>query len=107
MFDHIWSADFPFSQSQLVVAVQIVGHPHERCELMVEVLDPQHHVILSVPSHPPVSLSDIGQGFVAFTLTDTVFKTPGRYTLQISSEGHVAASKPLVLQHEPGTEVVS
>jgi len=100
MFDHVRAAAFPFTQPRIVVAVQIAGHRHERCDLSVEVLDPQHHVVLSTDNEAPVLLSDIGQGFVTVTLTDTVFETPGRYTVRIMSEGRVAASKPLVVEHE-------
>ena len=103
VFDHLWSTDFPFTQPRLVVAAQMVGHHDESCDLVVELLDPQHHVIVSAQSESPVSLSDIGQGFLSLTLQDTVFELPGRYTVRVLSQGRVAASKPLVVQHETGS----
>ena len=98
MFDHIRSAAFPLKYPRIVVAVQMVGHHDEGCDLTVEVLDPQHHVLLTAQSDAPASLSEIGQGFVSLTLTDTAFDEPGRYTLRITSEGRVVASKLLILQ---------
>ena len=100
MFDHIRPAGFPHSHPRMVVAVQMVGHHDEGCDVTVEVLDPRHHVLLSAHNDAPASLSEIGQGFVFLTLTDTAFAEPGRYTVQISSEGRVVASKPLFLQQE-------
>ena len=98
MFDHIQSAAFPLSHPRMVVAVQLVGHHDEGCDVTVDVLDPRHHVLLSTHNDAPASLSEIGQGFVFLTLTDTAFEEPGRYTVRVFFEGRVVASKPLFLQ---------
>lgn len=100
MYDHIRSASFPHRHPRMVVAAQMVGHHDEGCDVTVEVLDPRHHVLVSSHNEAPAPLSEIGQGFVFLTLTDTAFAEPGRYTVQISSEGRVLASKPLILQQE-------
>ena len=62
MFDHIRSASFPHTQPQLVVAAQMVGHHDEGCDVTVEVLDPQHHVLVSSHNDAPAPLSEIGTG---------------------------------------------
>ncbi len=82
----------------MVIALQMIGHQHEPCEVLVEVLDPKHRVIQSVQNEVPALLSDIGQGFLPLTLSDASFETPGRYTVRISSEGRVVASRPLILE---------
>ena len=99
MFDHIWTPQFPVIHPHMVIAIQIVGRQHETYDLTVDVVSPKNEVILSASSAAPEPLSDIGQGFVPLTLTNTPFEAPGRYIIRISSEGRVVASKPLVLQH--------
>ena len=99
MFDHIWAPQFPLNHPHMAIAVQMLGHQHETYDLTVNVVNPENKVILSASYDAPEPLSGIGQGFVSLALTDTPFETPGRYTVRISSEGRVVASKPLVLQH--------
>ncbi len=98
MFDHIQSAAFPVSHPQMVVAVQMVGHHDEGCDVAVDILDPRHRVLLSTHNDAHASMSEIGQGFVFLTLTDTAFDEAGRYTVRVFFEGRVVASKPLFLQ---------
>ena len=96
--DHIRGTEFPLTHRQMVIALQMVGHQHEACEVVVDVLDPKHRVIQSVHNEAPALLSDIGQGFLPLTLSDASFEVPGRYTVRISSEGRVVASRPLILE---------
>ena len=98
LHDHIRATEFPLTQRQMVIALQMIGHQHERCEVLVEVLDPKHRVIQSVQNEVPALLSDIGQGFLPLALSDASFEVPGRYTVRISSEGRVVASRPLILE---------
>lgn len=98
MHDHIRSAAFPLSHRQMVIALQVVGHQHEGYDVTVDVLDPRQRVIQSVRDETPPALSDIGQGFVSLTLTDASFEAPGRYTIRVSSDGRVVASRPLIVQ---------
>lgn len=98
LHDHISAADFPLSHAELVVGLQLIGHHHEACRMVVDVLDPKQRVIQSVHNELPASLSSIGQGFLSLTLSDTSFEVPGRYTVRVSSEGRVVASRPLFLQ---------
>ena len=99
MFDYIRAPQFPLSHPHMVIAIQMLGHRHETYNLTVDVVNSENKAILSARCDAPKALSGIGQGFVPLTLTDTPFETPGRYTVRISSEGRVVASKPLVLQH--------
>ena len=82
----------------MVIAIQIVGKKHETYDLTVDVVGPKNDVILTACSAAPKPLSDIGESFVPLTLTNTLFKVPGRYTIRITSAGRAVASKPLVLQ---------
>ena len=98
MHDHIRSTEFPLSHTTMVIALQMIGHQHEAYDVIVDVLDPRQRVIQSVHNEAPALLSDIGQGFLPLTLNDASFEEPGRYTVRISSEGRVVASRPLILE---------
>ena len=86
------------SHTTMVIALQMIGHQHEAYDVIVDVLDPRQRVIQSVHNEAPALLSDIGQGFLPLTLNDASFEEPGRYTVRISSEGRVVASRPLILE---------
>lgn len=105
IFDVIHAPQFPVVHAAMALALRLRGTPHEMVPLKIELGRPNGDV-LGKSVQADVKLDEAGSYFINMNVTNTEFPEQGRYTIKISSGGHVLASHSLRVQKMQQTQPV-
>ena len=102
IFDRIEATSLPICQAELCLAIQLRGQRGETCELKVELIKPDgaSHSTLN----GSVSLAGTGGAFVQLVMRDVPFQAAGDYTIRVTENDRLLATKTLMVRRRDAPE---
>jgi len=95
LFQYIHAASFPASHPTLFFVVHLVGAPHERTEITVDVAGPGGRILTTLIEKANVGLTVDGTANLLLNVSGQPLPDPGRYTFTIRTGSTVLRTATL------------
>jgi hypothetical protein len=95
LFHYIHAVSFPAHHPTLFFVVHLVGPPHERADITVEVTAPSGATLTTLIDNATIGLTEDGSANILLNVAGQPLPDPGRYTFTVRNGSRVLRTATL------------